>query len=82
MNDSYFIIKENNFFEFYKILYDSVKNSSYPGKYLTNGDTIILNFYNRKGYTLLGKKALIDKNKKEIVFFDNFPGVRKKLLVN
>ena len=28
MNDSYFEIKENNFFEFYRQLFDSVKNTS------------------------------------------------------
>ncbi len=82
MNDSYFVIKENNFFEYYKVLYDSVKNTRYPGKFSTNGDTLVLAFYNKKGSDLLGKKALIDKSKKEIVFFDNFPGFKKKLLVN
>lgn len=82
MNDSYFVIKENNFFEFYKVLYDSVKNSRYPGKFIKDGDTLMLHFYNKKGYDLLGRKALVDKNKKEIVFFDNFPGYKKKLLVN
>jgi hypothetical protein len=69
MNDSYFVIKENNFFEFYRQLFDSVKNSSYPGKYSKSGDTLILHFYNKKGITLLGSKALIDDEKKEIRFF-------------
>ncbi len=82
MNDSYFDIRENDFFEFYKVLYDSVKNSSYPGRFVKDGDTLKLHFYNKKGYDLLGRKALIDKNKKEIVFFDNFPGYKKKLLIN
>lgn len=82
MNDSYFVIKENNFFEFYKALYDSVKNTRYPGKYTKNGDTMLLSFYNKKGLALLGHKALVDKNNKEIVFFDNFPGFKKRLLIN
>ena len=69
MNDSYFDIRENNFFEFYRQLFDSIKNTSYPGKYTMNGDTLILNFYNKKGVALLGSKALIDKTKKEIIFF-------------
>mgnify|MGYP006991849940 FL=1 len=69
MNDSYFVIKENNFFEFYRQLFDSVKNSSYTGKYNNNGDTLVLQFYNKKGIKLLGNKALIDDNKKEIRFF-------------
>lgn len=82
MNDSYFTVKENNFFEFYKVLYDSVKNTSYPGRYLMNADTMELTFYNKKGYELLGKRALIDRQKKEIVFFDHLPGRKKGLLVN
>ena len=69
MNDSYFEIRENNFFEFYRQLFDSVKNSSYPGKYTKNGDTLILHFYNKKGKELLGSKALIIEKKNEIVFF-------------
>lgn len=82
MNDSYFVIKENNFIEYYKVLYDSVKNTSYPGKYTKNGDTMLLSFYNKKGYSLLGHKALVEKNNKEIVFFDNFPGYKKRLIIN
>ena len=82
LNDSYFTIKENNFFEFYMQLFDSVKNTSYPGKYRKNGDTLYLNFYNKAAEVFLGSKALIDNNKKEIVFFDKFLGVRKKLFFN
>ena len=69
MNDSYFVIKENNFFEFYRQLFDSVKNTSYPGKYTKNGDTLVLHFYNKKGESLLGTRALVNKEKKEIRFF-------------
>ena len=69
MNDSYFVIKENNFFEFYRQLFDSVKNTSYPGKYTKNGDTLVLHFYHKKGGSLLGTKALVDKEKKQIRFF-------------
>ena len=69
MNDSYFVIKENNFFEFYRQLFDSVKNTSYPGRFTKNGDTLLLNFYNKKGKELLGSKALIDEGKKQIRFF-------------
>ena len=69
MNDSYFVIRENNFFEFYRQLFDSVKNTSYPGRYTKNGDTLLLNFYNKKGKELLGSKALIDEGKKQIRFF-------------
>jgi len=82
MNDAYFVIKENNFFEFYRELFDSVKNTSYPGKYTKNGDTLYLQFYNKKGNNLLGNKALINTQKKEIIFFDRYTGVKKKLLFN
>jgi hypothetical protein len=69
MNDSYFVIKENNFFEFYRQLFDSIKNSSYPGKYTKKDDTLLLHFYNKKGADLLGTKAWIAKEKKQILFF-------------
>ena len=82
MNDAYFVIKENNFFEFYRELFDSVKNSSYPGRYTKNGDTLYLQFYNKKGTNLLGNKALINTQKKEIIFFDRYTGVKKKLFFN
>lgn len=82
MNDAYFVIKENNFFEFYRELFDSVKNTSYPGKYSVVGDTLYLNFYNKKGINLLGNKALINTLKKEIIFFDTYTGVKKKLIFN
>ena len=82
MNDAYFVIKENNFFEFYRELFDSIKNTSYPGKYSVNGDTLYLRFYNKKGNNLLGNKALINTLKKEIIFFDKYTGVKKKLIFN
>lgn len=82
MNDFYFDVKENGFFEFYRQLFDSVKNSRYPGKYIMNRDTLLLTFYNNKGKELLGSKALINHSKKEIIFFDNYPGVKKRLIFN
>ena len=82
MNDAYFVIKENNFFEFYRQLFDSVKNTAYPGKYSKKGDTLFLSFYNKKGNEFLGNKALINPNNKEIIFFDTYTGVKKKILFN
>ena len=82
MNDAYFVIKENNFFEFYRELFDSLKNTSYPGKYTKKGDTLYLKFYNREGNNLLSNKALINSEKKEIIFFDTYTGVKKKLIFN
>ena len=69
MNDSYFELRENNFFEFYRQLFDSVKNTVYPGRFSLRGDTLILNFYDKNGAHLLGSKAIIHENKKEIEFF-------------
>jgi hypothetical protein len=82
LNDSYFTIKQNNFFEFYMQLFDSVKNTSYPGKYTKSGDTLFLNFYNKGAEVFLGSKALINNDKKEIIFFDKFLGVKRKLIFN
>ena len=82
MNDAYFVIKENNFFEFYRQLFDSVKNTSYPGRYTKSGDTLLLNFYNKKGRDFLGSKAFINPDKKEIIFFDHYPGIKKKINFN
>jgi len=69
MNDSYFELKENNFFEFYRQLFDSVKNTRFPGKYTQQGDTLFLKFYDKKGKDLLGTKAVINEQKKQIIFF-------------
>ena len=82
MNDAYFVIKENNFFEFYRELFDSLKNTSYPGKYTKSGDTLFLKFYNKNGNKLLSNKALLNSEKKEIIFFDIYTGVKKKLIFN
>ena len=82
MNDSYFEIKENNFVSFYKTLFDSVKNTHYPGKYHLVGDTLMLKFYDNKAHELLGNKALIRRDKKEIVFFNDYPGIRQRLIFN
>ena len=70
MNDSHFSLKEGNYFEFYKSLYDSVKNTVYGGTYITNGDTITLNFFDNDGEEILGKKAIINKETNKIYFFD------------
>lgn len=68
MNDAYFVIKENNYFEFYRALFDSIKNTRYPGKYELKNDTMHLKFYNKNGLTILGKIAVIDSAKNQILF--------------
>lgn len=67
MNDAYFELKENNYFDFYRQLFDSVKNTRYPGKYTKTGDTLYLNFFDKKGENLLGKKAIVKAD--DIIFF-------------
>ena len=69
MNDAHFDIRENNFFEFYRQLFDSLKNSNYPGKYILSGDTMKLQFYDKKGKALLGRYAIINNEKNEITFY-------------
>jgi hypothetical protein len=69
MNDAHFDIKENNYFEFYRQLFDSVKNTHYPGRYTRQGDTLYLKYYDSKGKKVLGTKAVVHEGKKEIVFF-------------
>ncbi len=73
MNDSYFVLREHNYFEFYRQLYDSIKNTRYPGKYVWNGDTLLLSFYDKKGKQLLGSKAFINNAGGEIIFFNKKP---------
>lgn len=70
MNDSYFSLKENNYFEFYKSLYDSVKNTVYGGKYSKIGDTLVLNFFDNKGDSLFGNRAVINSENSKIYFFN------------
>lgn len=81
MNDAYFVIKQNHFFEFYHLLFDSVQNSRYAGRYTLKGDTLLLSFYRHRGEKLLGSKALINPVKKEIIFF-NISTENRKLIFN
>ena len=68
MNDAHFVVKEHNYFEFYRLLFDSVKNSSLPGKYQRFGDTLKLSFYDKKGKRLLGSTAIVDSIGQKITF--------------
>lgn len=69
MNDAHFDIKENNYFEFYRQLFDSVKNTHYPGRYTRLADTLYLTYYDNKGKSVLGTKAVVNEAKQEIIFF-------------
>lgn len=79
--DSYFQLKENNFCEFYIQLFDTVKTTVYPGRYTNKGDTLLLNFYDKKALSLLGSKAIMSTNKKEIIFFDDKPGPLRRFII-
>lgn len=81
-NDIYFELRENNFFEFYMKLFDSVKNTRYAGTYSMKGDTLLLRFYNKEGAKLIGSKALQTEGKKEIVFFDTYPRFKSVFAFN
>ncbi len=67
LNDAYFDLKANNYFEFYRQLFDTLKNTQYPGKYRKEGDTLYLSFFDKKGPEMLGKKAVIKNDK--IIFY-------------
>ncbi len=70
VNNSYFEIKENNYFDSYRLLFDSVKNTRYAGTYTSQAgsDTISLKFFHSKGVNMLGSKAVIKG--KNITFFN------------
>ncbi len=67
MNGSYFEIRENNLFQFYRQLFDSVKNTVYPGTYVLQNDTFYLKFFDKKGEQILGKKAI--RREDDIIFY-------------
>lgn len=71
MNDCHFTLKKDGSFEFYRLLFDSIKNSSYTGNYTLAGDTLMLMYDQSEAIELLGPKALIDHKKNEITFFDS-----------
>ena len=82
MNDSYFLLKDGNYFEFYKSLYDSVKNTVYGGTYSMHLDTIKLEFFNVEGEKIFGNRAVIDKEKNEIYFFNASNAAKRMHLFN
>lgn len=68
MNDAYFEIRENGFFDFYRQLFDSVKNTRYPGRYHITNDTMYLKFYDKRGAELLGTRAVVNEKRDDITF--------------
>ncbi len=82
MNDSHFSLKEGDYFEFYKSLYDSVKNTVYGGTYKKNGDTVFLNFFDKTGEDILGNRALINSENNKIYFFNASKEAKQMNLFN
>lgn len=70
LNDSYFTITEDNRFEYYKLLFDSVKNTTYSGSYKLVLDTLFLTFEQEEGKQLFGERAQIDTLNNRIIFLD------------
>ena len=69
VNNSYFEIKEGGYFDSYRLLFDSVKNTRYAGTYtsICGSDTLNLQFFQKKGAKILGNRAIIIG--KKITFF-------------
>lgn len=82
LNDSYFSITEDNRFEYYKLLFDSVKNTTYSGSYKLSEDTLYLTFDQEDGRQLFGEKAHIDTMNNRIIFLDAAPESRFMNLFN
>ena len=81
MNDAHFVIKDNNYFEYYKSLYDSVKNTRFGGTYKRAGDTLLLDFFNGRGKEWLGEKAIL-LNGNQVLFPEAAPEARMLHLFN
>lgn len=82
LNDCYFTLTENNQFEYYKMLLDSIKNTEFTGQYKIVNDTIYLTFDKEEGKNLLGYRVIIDENAENIVFIDAAPESRYMHLFN
>ena len=82
MNDSYFLLKEGNYFEFYKSLYDSLKNTVYGGTFSEHLDTIKLNFFNPEGEKIFGNRAILNKENNEINFYNASNAAKRMHIFN
>lgn len=82
LNDCYLTLSSDWKFEYYKMLFDSIKNTEYTGTYQLQNDTILLNFDKKEGEALLGNRLLMDETKEHIVFIDAAPEARYMHLFN
>ena len=82
LNDSYFTLNQDQTFEYYKLLLDSIKNTVYSGTYRVEHDTIFLEFKDEDGKHLLGERVLIDTLQENILFLDASPETKYMHLFN
>lgn len=82
LNDSYFTLNQDQTFEYYKLLLDSIKNTVYSGTYRVEHDTIFLEFQDEDGKHLLGERVLIDTLQENILFLDASPETKYMHLFN
>ncbi len=76
LNDCYLSLSEDWKFEYYKMLFDSIKNTEFTGTYQLQHDTILLNFDKKEGENLLGNRLVMDENRENIIFIDAAPEAR------
>jgi hypothetical protein len=74
MNDAHFELRKDGSFEYYRLLFDSLKNSTISGTWKKQADTILLIYNDTASEKILGPKAMINQQKHEISFFDSGPG--------
>lgn len=82
LNDCYFSFSEDGKFEYYKMLFDSIKNTEFTGTYQLQNDTFFLQFDKKEGEELLGNRLIMDENKENIVLIDAAPEARYMHLFN
>jgi hypothetical protein len=82
LNDAYFSLTHDLKFEYYKLLFDSIRNTNFSGTYTIKQDTIFLKFDDEEGKKLLGERVLMDTLLENILFIDAAPESKYMHLFN